>query len=367
MVVLRAFNWDSLTDSEWVKAVYEILQELPEPVPDNIDVRDWVFPDRAPVERMRLLLDYLHVPDTQHISDEFTRKVAQNLFSYFQRNSWEAVERTATDLDFSYRYNWRHGDRHGGGYKSVPNVTFSEPDAPRASATGTRSNDNAITFVVEEGGELYETPPAVTVRVFTAGGNDVTSSTIRANPTATVENGVVTAITGGQFQNIFGGYQIRVEVAGHPRATATATIENGAVTGYDLTSGGLGYLTPPTVTVDDPPLGTAINPIAIIAHGSVISLEDGIGIPDGRRTAIDFRVSPSPQINPDERYIRSLRQWLTWVLPYLEGEVNCVDGPEEEMIRPRIQVYLDTFAQLEINMRAGASVLVNVHRVGRPR
>ena len=198
-VIVSRNRWRSLAEAAWVKSIYEILQDLPAPLDEEIDVRNYTFPDRQPIEKLRELLTRLDVPDTSHIGDEFTRRVGENLFTYLRRNSWLAVDRTAQDLQFEYTFEWRHGDRNA-------------------------------------------------------------------------------------------------------------------------------------------------------------------DVPDSRRTAIDFRITPSPQITPDERYVRAVADWLRWVWPYLDGEVDCVDGDPAEGVRPRIKVELASSVDLTINMHIGARAVVHVSR-----
>ena len=202
MTMQTTFRWNNLTESTWVDAVYQVLQNAPPPLDNEIDVRNWVFPDAMPTDRIRLLLDFLRVPDTTRISDEFTRRVGNNLFQYFQRNTWLALNRTAQDLQFNYTYTWRFGDR----------------------------NDSRV-------------------------------------------------------------------------------------------------------------------------HST-------------RRTGIDFVISPSPQIFPDERYVQLIGEWLRWIWPYLQGEVYPDDDPDEGL-RPRIKVELANFSDLNINVRAGVNSAVAIHRQAR--
>ena len=196
MTTTAAWTWDDLTHSPWVEAVRQVLEDLPH-LPDEVDVRDWVFPDRMPIDRLRKFLDFLQVPDTAPLSDDFTRRVGQNLFSYFQRNSWLAVDRTAEDLQFVYTADWRAGDRD------------------------------------------------------------------------------------------------------HPE------------------------------------------------------------IPSTRRTALDFCITPSPLVEPDERYIAAVANWLRWTLPYLEGEVRTVDD-REGTLRPRIKLSLCPTGELDLPMDLAVRAVVRI-------
>lgn len=183
------FNWESLTQSISVEAMFAMLYSLPAPYDiESWDIRDWTFPDRMPLEQMRNLLDLLNIPSTNHLNQLFTRRVGTNLFTYAQRNSWQAVNRASSDLQFKYTYEWRHGDK-----------------------------DNA-------------------------------------------------------------------------------------------------------------------------------------SIPATRRTAIDFCISPSPLIAPTEAYARDVADWIRWALPYLEGAVDCVDGDTREGSRPRVQVSICSYSEVNLNL-----------------
>lgn len=202
MTTRTTFTWPDLTHSPWVDAVYRVLHDLPEPLDREIDVRDFVFPDRMPIRLLRDVLDFLQVPETSHLSDTFTRRVGENLYAYFQRNSWLAVDRTAADLQFEYIADWRHGDL----------------DNPAVHAT--------------------------------------------------------------------------------------------------------------------------------------------------RRTALDFCITPSPLVEVNDRYLASVRDWLEWVLPYLEGEVRPTDNVIPGELRPRIAVQFCDYGELDLEMQIGADAIVIYDTIG---
>ena len=176
-------TWDNLTESPWVSAVYAYLES----VNIDTDVAAYNNPSTAPIENVRAVLDFFRVPRTSHLGEAFTRRVASNLFEYFNRNSWAAFERTSTDLQFNYIHQWRHGD-------------VSDSD-----------------------------------------------------------------------------------------------------------------------------------------------------VPDTRRTAIDICVSPSPLVETNDEYVNALSEWLSWIWPYLEGSVDCVDGDPSEGVRSRIYAYLCSYGEIEIH------------------
>lgn len=185
------FPWRGLNESPWVDAVYRVVEGREV----DTDVAAWVNPRTMPISLLREVLDFIGVPDTSRLSDEFTRRVGQNLYTYFHRNSWAAVDRTARDLQFEYFYTWRHGD-----------------------------------------------------------------------------------------------------------------------------------------------------------------VADRTGIPTTQRTAIDFCVTPSPLVSVDAAYADAVREWLQWVLPYLDGSVDCVDGDPSEGVRPRVNVDLCTYVEVPLRMRVAGNV-----------
>lgn len=91
----------------------------------------------------------------------------------------------------------------------------------------------------------FATAPTVSV----VGGAEPT--TLAAAPTATITNGIVTAVTGlgGTGYTIAPTVTLSAPPAGGVQATATATIAGGAITGYTITNAGSGYAAAPIVTV----------------------------------------------------------------------------------------------------------------------
>lgn len=193
---LTTFPWDYLENAEFVAQMRHLVYNPLPPYPERLDVRDWVAPDRMPIEKARDQLDFLQVPETSHLGDVFTRRVINNLFTYMHRNSWSGLTRTEMDLQIKTIFNWRHGD------------------------------------------------------------------------------------------------------------------------------------------VDNP------------------------GVPATRRTAADIWVTPSPIIDLTPLYVQHIATWLRWQFPYLEGEVDCVDGDPDEGVRPRIVVYLSTVTQPEVRIDHAVSYFV---------
>ena len=102
-------DWDRLGESPWVEAVYRTLLEMPELAgfDDPLDVRTFVRPESMPLANLELELNARGVPATGAIGEEFTRRVGQYLYEYFDgRDKWSGVDRTAEDLDFRWVHTW---------------------------------------------------------------------------------------------------------------------------------------------------------------------------------------------------------------------------------------------------------------------
>ena len=91
-------------------------------------------------------------------------------------------------------------------------------------------------------------------------GEDVVGDLYLATATATIDSGAVNAITvtdGGEHYNSALPPSITISGGGGSGATATATVSAaGIVTGISVTSGGTGYTSVPTVTIDYSPKDT---------------------------------------------------------------------------------------------------------------
>ena len=108
---------------------------------------------------------------------------------------------------------------------------------------------NAIKLIMDPGG----------TGDFTVG-EDVVGDLYLATATATIDSGAVNAITvtdGGENYNSALPPSVTITGGGGSGATATATVSAaGIVTGISITSGGSGYTSAPTVTIDYSPKDT---------------------------------------------------------------------------------------------------------------
>lgn len=120
-----------------------------------------------------------------------------------------------------------------------------------------KSGNLSPNFVIKNGGSGYTSAPTVTLTTVSGSGSGATA-------TATITNGVVTAIN---LTNPGTGYTSSSLV----EATFSAGPVAGLITGAFFLSGGTGYLTAPTVTINTTS-GTGATATATISNGVVASL-----------------------------------------------------------------------------------------------
>ena len=152
-------------------------------------------------------------------------------------------------------------DNGGSGYTSGPTVTLDPPSlvvpqqctvTPVVSASTGKITEITVTV----GGAGYLSAPNVTIEippVALYSEENTTATGIRATATASMTNGIVTAIN---ITDVGAGYNSTnppaITVDAPPQvdpATATANIANGKVTSFTLTNPGSGYSFNPTVTM----------------------------------------------------------------------------------------------------------------------
>lgn len=140
----------------------------------------------------------------------------------------------------------------GRGYTSA-NVTIASPNSIIATAEATIANGSVTAIDITNGGGFYSAPPIVNISGDRTSGN--TTVTYSETLTATVNNGIVTAISLPSTNNIINA---TIAIANPPNVTATATAQvvDGKINSITVTDGGAGYLTAPTVTVSGPDAGS---------------------------------------------------------------------------------------------------------------
>lgn len=144
----------------------------------------------------------------------------------------------------------------GEGYWSVPSAIITDPDGSGAILQVETINGAISAINIVDPGSGYTDPQVVILPNANAG----YLKTKVGSFTAVLTGDAVTSITIGNGGK---GYLPGAKVHITGNATATATIDaNGTITGFTITSGGSGYSSPPTVTVDK------TDPILLIDGGT---------------------------------------------------------------------------------------------------
>ena len=189
----------------------------------------------------------------------------------------------------------------GTGYSTAPIVLISGGGGTDAAATAVISGGKVIAIDVTDKGTGYTSAPTIS---FSGGGGTGAAATATLNTKASFDAGerlfasdlsisadVVEATpinlhkiniaTGGSGYTSAPSVTIAAAPAGGTNATATATITNGVVTAITLVEQGAGYLTAPAVTLGAAPAGgvtaTATSILATATgKGSSVSIDEGV-------------------------------------------------------------------------------------------
>jgi len=138
------------------------------------------------------------------------------------------------------------------------------------------------------GGSGYVTAPLVTISAPEVEGGQT------ARATATIANGVVTAITlvsGYEGSGYLNAPTVTIEAApqGGTDAAATASVATSSIVKINITNGGSGYTAAPTVTItasNQGTIGAVVLPTNITA---VLSSNSGVKIRNAQHYVSDFR------------------------------------------------------------------------------
>jgi uncharacterized protein len=168
------------------------------------------------------------------------------------------------------------------------NVMVTPPSLV-AKGTATLSNGVVTAIKIDGGGTNYATNPNITIADPPAGG-------VKATATATQSGGVITAINigvGGSGYTSAPNITIADPPAGGTKATATATISNVVAT-IKVDKGGSGYKSAPNITIADSPAGgTKATATATLSGGVVIAINvDGGGL--GYTSAPNITIADPP-------------------------------------------------------------------------
>jgi hypothetical protein len=182
----------------------------------------------------------------------------------------------------------------GSGYTASPAVTFSGGGSPTTQATATTSIGGTATLSITNGGSNYTGTVTFTLQhtnnggttfstTFDAIGNVVSfNANVGASPVALSSSNVIVPTTGPGFGignlastgsiggvNGFGVNGFRWVITGGGAgtgATATASLANGFVEGINITAGGTGYTSTPTITIAAG--GTSTAALSVIEFGT---------------------------------------------------------------------------------------------------
>src|SRR6185312_971847 len=141
----------------------------------------------------------------------------------------------------------------GAGYLSVPSVTLtgggSGPNFTPATATATLTN-GVVTAITFKGGTGYTSAPVVTISDpnVTATATSQINAALGTVSSIVLSGGVsaLNVIAGGTGYSSTSPPSVTISGGGGTGATATATVVGGAVTGFTITNAGSGYTAAPT-------------------------------------------------------------------------------------------------------------------------
>ena len=173
-------------------------------------------------------------------------------------------------------------------YASAPVVTVASPNpSARATATASVVADAVTEFAITSGGSNYAAVPTVTV---TGGATNATATALLG---VTANNFLV----GSGTQVYYTAPGVVISGGGATtNATATAVLSSGLVTKINLTSGGAGYTSAPTLTFSG---GTVLTPgtppsaVGNAAHFNVVGVVLGTGGAGYTTAAVSIEAPPA--------------------------------------------------------------------------
>lgn len=172
----------------------------------------------------------------------------------------------------------------GSGYKSVPTITFSAPqasDGVRAIGTAIMSGSAVTGVTVVSGGSGYTSASVSFSAPQKAGGTTATGTVTRTG-------GEVTGIT---ITNGGSGYTSPPEITitgNGVNASAIAAIGGNTLTGITIVERGSGYSTSPTITVSAPVSGVTATARANIFSKANITIGFEVGDVDSKQSDVEL-------------------------------------------------------------------------------
>lgn len=151
----------------------------------------------------------------------------------------------------------------GSGYTSAPKVTITGGGGSGAQATATVSNGIVTAINIVSGGAGYSSNPFITisggagaaVNATIGGGGNLASVQVVNSGSGYLPNPIVTVSA--------------PSLAGGVNATVTANVQNGNITGFVITNPGSGYTANPTITIAAPVSGVQATAIGVFSGFSV--------------------------------------------------------------------------------------------------
>lgn len=137
----------------------------------------------------------------------------------------------------------------GSGYTSPPTITFSGGAGTGAAATANMTG-TVSSIQLTSGGTNYVASPTVTI---SGGGGSGAAATATIAPTTggLVQTVAMTSIGAG-YSDQFDGRPVQFVGGGGSGATGVMRVSNGSVSRIEVTSGGSGYVTSPSVSIPAP-------------------------------------------------------------------------------------------------------------------
>lgn len=155
----------------------------------------------------------------------------------------------------------------GSNYSSAPTVVAYGGEGTGATFLATVLNGSVVNIQVTNAGTGYE--PGDQVQLYISGGGTDSTPELIANLASGTVSGVVITNPGIGYTN--GTYALGFSGGGGTGATGTYTVTGNVVTSTDITAGGSGYTSSPTVSFPSGS-GTGASGIAEIASDSVASV-----------------------------------------------------------------------------------------------
>lgn len=176
----------------------------------------------------------------------------------------------------------------GAGYTSAPTITITGGGGSGATAFAQVNAGGVASVSVTNGGTNYIYPPLLTLV-----GGDGTGATAIAELTPTAVSFIKVTDGGSGYTGV---PTVNVVSNGNPGAgaTATAVLHNGSVIAITLTAPGAGYITPPYIDINTPPVASN----GTIARGEAVLVGTPIASVRMNNQGQNYTSAPAVVITP---------------------------------------------------------------------